>query len=88
MIDLHYWPTPNGHKTTLACYPGIASHERQGQRLEDTPNLRRWFENVAPRPATRAAYARGEALRRPEGMSEEQRRILFGQTAASVRAAS
>ena len=71
----------------MACYPWIVPYERQGQRLEDTPNLQRWFEAIRERPATVVAYAKGAAVSSSTEMSEEQRRILFGQTAASVRGA-
>lgn len=29
----------------MACYPWIVPHARQGQKLEDFPNLQRWFES-------------------------------------------
>lgn len=69
----------------MACYPWIVPHERQGQKLEDFPHLKRWFEAIAARPATIRAYERGEALR-PSGrtMSEDEKKVLFGQTAAST----
>src|SRR5262245_14724321 len=28
----------------MACWPWIVPYERQGQRLEEFPNLKRWFE--------------------------------------------
>ena len=70
----------------MASYPWIVPWERQGQRLEDFPDLRRWFEAVASRPATVRAYAKGEAFSRPAAMGEEARKVLFGQTAANVSA--
>lgn len=66
----------------MACYPWIVPHEMQGQRLEDFPNLRRWFESVRERPATVAAYERSKELTEASAeMTDEQRRVLFGQTA-------
>jgi GST-like protein len=66
----------------MACYPWIVPYEAQGQRLEDFPNVQRWFEAIRARPATERAYAKGvEIQAQPPEMTDEQRRILFGQTA-------
>jgi GST-like protein len=66
----------------MACYPWIVPHENQGQNLDDFPNLKRWFEDIAARPATIIAYAKGkeiQAERKP--FTDEERAVLFGQTA-------
>jgi len=47
----------------MACYPWIARHEWQEMELGDYPNVKRWFEQIAARPATQTAYAKGEAVR-------------------------
>ena len=70
----------------MACYPWIVPHERQGQKLEDFPHVKRWFEAMQSRPAVIRAYAWGDKIRN-EGMTEEARKNLFGQTAASVKPA-
>ena len=63
----------------MAAYPWIVPHEAQGQKLEDFPNLKRWFDAIAARPATVAAYAKGKAISDgSKPMTEEQRRNLFG----------
>ena len=36
----------------MASYPWIVPYERQGQKIEDFPNLKRWFETIKARPAT------------------------------------
>jgi GST-like protein len=72
----------------LAIYPWIVPWERQGQRLSDTPHLERWFQQVAARPATQRAYARGASLSSAAPMSEQAKKVLFGQTAGSVRDAA
>jgi GST-like protein len=69
----------------MACYPWIVSHAKQGQKLEDFPNIHAWFERIKMRPATANAY-RWEKLRENATMTDEEKKILFGQTAASVRA--
>ena len=74
----------------MASYPWIVPYERQGQKLEDFPNLKRWFEAIRARPAVVRAYEKAKAINpNPPGIrTAEERAILFGQTAASVRAAA
>ncbi len=72
----------------IAAYPWIVSWKLQQQNLDDFPHLKRWFEAIQARPATVSAYARGEPYTRHTPMSDESKKILFGQTAASVSAAS
>lgn len=70
----------------MACYPWIVPWQRQQQSLDDFPDLKRWFESVAARPATEAAYAKGDAIPRRPTVNEDSRSILFGQTAAALAA--
>jgi len=73
----------------MASYPWIVPYERQGQKLEDFPHLKRWFETIRARPAVMRAYDKAKAINpNPPGIrTAEERAILFGQTAASVEAA-
>jgi GSH-dependent disulfide-bond oxidoreductase len=71
----------------MAAYPWIVPYERQSQKLEDFPNLKRWFEAIRARPATIRAYEAGKPWTRPQregGMSDEEKKVLFGQTAQVV----
>ena len=70
----------------MACYPWIVPFERHGQKLEDFPNIKRWFAAMQARPAVVRAYAKGEGIRN-EGMTDEAKKILFGQTAATTKPA-
>ncbi|WP_020651268.1 glutathione S-transferase N-terminal domain-containing protein [Solimonas variicoloris] len=72
----------------MAAYPWIVPHEAQGQTLADFPNLRRWFEAIAARPAVQRAYARAQEINTAATIDEEARRVLFGQDAGSVRQAA
>ena len=65
----------------MASYPWIVPHARQGQDLEDFPHLKRWFDAIAKRPATIRAYERGRALNTVPTVTEESRKLLFGQGA-------
>ncbi|MGC1778827.1 MAG: glutathione S-transferase N-terminal domain-containing protein [Xanthobacteraceae bacterium] len=67
----------------MAAYPWIVPYERQGQKLEDFPHLRRWFEAMRERPAVKRAYARAKEINTAPTISEESKKILFGQTAAA-----
>lgn len=70
----------------MATYPWIVPHEAQGQNLADFPHVRRWFEAIRRRPATVRAYALAASFESSPTVSEEQRKILFGQTSASTAA--
>ena len=65
----------------IACWPWIVPHERQGQKLEDTPHLQQWYERMKQRPAVQRGFALGMELRQTGGMDEKAKQVLFGQTA-------
>jgi GST-like protein len=69
----------------MAAYPWIVPHETQGQNLADFPNLKRWFDAIAKRPATIRAYERAKEFNVQPVVNEESRKILFGQSAATVK---
>jgi len=69
----------------MASYPWIVPYERQGQKIEDFPNLKRWFETIKARPATVRAYELAKTINTQPSVTEESKKILFGQTAAVVR---
>ncbi len=63
----------------MAIFPWLRSHERQGQNLDDFPNVKRWFETIADRPAVqRGVEVLADRRRDPATMSDEARSILFG----------
>ena len=49
----------------MASYPWIVPHERQGQKLEDFPNVKRWYEAIKARPAVVAAYEKAKPFSPP-----------------------
>ena len=65
----------------MACYPWIVPYERQQQNLDDFPNLKRWFNAMAARPAVQRAYARAKEVNEASTVTPESRTILFGQAA-------
>lgn len=69
----------------MACYPWIVPYERQQQQLEDFPNLKRWFESIRSRSAVVLAYEKGQPFMGRSTVTEESRKFLFGQTAATIQ---
>ncbi len=70
----------------MASYPWVIP-ERQGQDMEDFPNLKRWHAAIRSRPATTRAYARAKEVNpQPTQIrTEEERKILFGQDRSVVK---
>ncbi len=68
----------------MAAYPWIVPYERQGQKLEDFPHLKRWFEAIAARPGTIAAYDRAKEVNTASVMTDDDKKVLFGQTASTI----
>lgn len=69
----------------MACYPWIVPWERQQQKLDDFPHLKRWFQSIAERPATLRAYEKGKAVSSQPTVTDQSAKILFGQTAGTPR---
>jgi GSH-dependent disulfide-bond oxidoreductase len=69
----------------IASYPWIVPHESQHQKLEDFPNLKRWFEMIKSRPATIRAYAKVEEFKKQTISVEASRTLLFNQSANTVQ---
>ena len=70
----------------MASYPWIVPHRVHGQDLDAFPNLRRWFDAIRARPATERAYAKAKEVNPSAGkpLGDAERKLLFGQTAASL----
>jgi len=63
----------------MATFPWLRGYERQGQKLEDYPNLKRWYDAINERPAVKRGLALLEERRRPvAAMDDKARDILFG----------
>lgn len=69
----------------MASYPWVVPYERQGQNLDDFPHLKQWFNAIAERPATVRAYALAKEINVPSPMTDDEKKLLFGQTASVVK---
>jgi GST-like protein len=68
----------------MACYPWIVQFEKQQQKLTDFPNIHKWFERIQSRPATERAYSKAKLINTAPTVTEESKKILFGQDASAV----
>jgi GST-like protein len=69
----------------VASYPWVQP-ERQGQDIGEFPNLKRWKEAIAARPAVQRAYAIAKTVNTKPAVSDEQsRQVLFGQDQSVVK---
>jgi len=63
----------------IAAWPWVVRYDWQGQKLEDFPNVRRWFEAVGARPAVQRGAAVGaELMAAAAPATDEDKKRLFG----------
>jgi GSH-dependent disulfide-bond oxidoreductase len=67
----------------MACVGWVVPYERQGQNLDDFPNLRRWFNAMKARPAVVKGIDVGKDVRAQSNLAtdKEAQKVLFGQRA-------
>jgi GSH-dependent disulfide-bond oxidoreductase len=63
----------------MAIYPWIVPYERQGIDLNEFQALKQWFEKMQQRPAVVRAYKKGEEINHQPVMTDEAKKVLFGQ---------
>lgn len=69
----------------IACYPWVLP-ERQAQNIDDFPDLKRWKQALAARPAVVRAYALAKTVNpKPVVQDDASRKVLFGQSQDTVR---
>lgn len=66
----------------MACVGWIRPYERQGQDLNDFPNLKAWFERMLARPAVDKGMSIAAEIREQKDLKDdkEAQKVLFGQT--------
>lgn len=73
----------------MSIYPWTRNWSGQSQNIDDFPHVKRWIEAVGGRDGTIRALAKAKDINpdhgRPAVRSDEERRILFEQTASVVK---
>ena len=73
----------------MAAFPWVLMYKRFGVNLDAFDNLRRWFDAIKNRPAVRKGIDLGKELRNPKAnQSKESLKMMFGQTADSIKKAA
>ena len=68
----------------MAVFPWVRTHKAQQVDIAKFPHVQRWYNALFERPATKRGLDVGKELRAGT-LTDEARKALFGQTAASVR---
>jgi len=63
----------------IASYPWIVPHAQQGIKLDEFPDLKRWFDTVGVRPAVKRAYELAARINAAPTVTDTARSVLFGQ---------
>jgi GST-like protein len=69
----------------MIAWPWVLIAKPLGAALEPFPNVTAWRGRIKERPAVRRAVDLGKELRRSGQPTDEERKLLYEQTAASVR---
>ena len=70
----------------IASWPWILIAKRLGQTLDEFPNVARWRKAIKDRPAVQKGVDLGKDLRRSAPPTDEERELLYHQTAKSTAA--
>ena len=80
--EADYLAGPDYSIADVACWPWVRVHRYHGQAWEDVPNVKRWFDRIAARPAVQAGMTllADRRARTRDVLDETARDILFGRT--------
>jgi len=69
----------------MCSWPWVLIAKPLGQAIEEFPNVARWRAAIRDRPAVKRGVDLGKELRRSAPPTDEERKILFNQTASTGR---
>lgn len=74
--EAEYVAGPDYTIADMAIFPWSRSIENQGHKLDDFPNVKRWYEAIDARPAVERGVQVMADRRKP--MTDEEKAVLFG----------
>ena len=69
----------------IITFPWIRNPERRNIDLDDYPNVKRWHDAMAARPAVQRGVAVLAENQRKGQMTDAEREIMFGKTQFAAR---
>ncbi|MEK9661856.1 MAG: glutathione binding-like protein, partial [Alphaproteobacteria bacterium] len=73
-----YLAGPDYSIADIATFPWLRNHEGQGQKIDDFPNLKKWFEGIAARPAVQRGLEVLKDARPNRPLTDAERENYFG----------
>jgi GST-like protein len=67
----------------MAIFPWVRTYKAQQVDIEAFPHVQRWYKTLKDRPGVQRGLDLGKELR-ASGLTDDARKVLFGQTARSV----
>jgi GST-like protein len=80
-----YLAGPEYSMADIINFPWLRYPERRNIDLADYPNIKRWFDLVAARPAVQRGVEVLADKKRPGPMTDEEREVMFGKTQFALR---
>jgi len=82
LADADYLAGASYSIADMACWPWVRVHRYHGQPWENFPNVKRWFEQVAGRPAVQIGMEllTDKRAKTRDVLDDNSRDILFGKT--------
>jgi GST-like protein len=80
LSESEYLAGPEYSIADIATYPWARNPDRRGVTLDELPNLKRWLDAVAARPAVQRGVQVLAERQRQGQISDAERDVLFGKT--------
>lgn len=69
----------------MICWPWVLFAKQLGQQLDEFPNVMAWRKRIKERPGVQRGVDLCKDLRRKSSLTDENRKILFGQNAKKLQ---
>jgi GST-like protein len=85
LAEVEYLAGRDYSMADIITFPWIRNPDRRGIDLADYPNLKRWHDAIAARPAVQRGVAVLAENQRKGQMTDKEREVMFGKTQFAAR---